>query len=74
MKKKIIKSGVIVYILLCIVIVLIPNVAEYNTVTWKLFIAQFLVIPFTLMLMVLIYVIHIITQLIKTDKEQKQDR
>lgn len=62
------------YILLCIVIVLIPNVAEYNTVTWKLFIAQFLVIPFTLMLMVLIYVIHIITQLIKTDKEQKQDR
>lgn len=74
MKKKIIKSGVIVYILLCIVIVLIPNVAEYNTVTWKLFIAQFLVIPFTLMLMVLIYVIHVITQLIKTDKEQKQDR
>lgn len=62
------------YILLCIVIVLIPNVAEYNTVTWKLFIAQFLVIPFTLMLMVFIYVIHIITQLIKTDKEQKQDR
>ena len=74
MKKKIVKAGVIVYILLCIAVVLIPNVAEYNTITWKLFIAQFLVIPFTLMIMSFIYVIHIITQLIKTDKEQKQDR
>ena len=74
MKSKIFKIGLIVYILLCLAIVIIPNVAEYNTITWKLFVAQFVVIPFTLVLMTLLFFIHTVIRLIKSDKEQKQDR